>query len=196
MPRKREVKDPMVRKQEILDTAMNLFTRQGYEETSMRDIAKEMNVSLGLCYRYFDSKQILFQEAMNHYVEKCCQLFISVLQNNDLDFFQKIDQLFEILSQEKTIYEYHDFFHQPQNLSLHEELSMRICQYMIPYIIEESQKYCESHHLHIDNLESFIRFMVYGQVGLVSHQNMPNFEMIKCLKHYFQILLEHELIPD
>ena len=48
------------RKKEIIKAAMQLFSEKGYAQTSMRDIARTMGVSLGLCYRYFDSKQILF----------------------------------------------------------------------------------------------------------------------------------------
>lgn len=38
-------------------TAMRLITRRGYEATTLREIAKEANVSVGLLYRYFPSKQ-------------------------------------------------------------------------------------------------------------------------------------------
>ena len=47
-------KAPEVRRQEILETAMKLFTEKGYEATSMRDIAQACGVVAGLCYRYFD----------------------------------------------------------------------------------------------------------------------------------------------
>ena len=67
--RTRVVKDPAERKREILDAAMGLFAENGYEQTSMRDIARHLDISLGLCYRYYDSKQKLFQEAMQQYVE-------------------------------------------------------------------------------------------------------------------------------
>ena len=40
-------KPPEERRQEILDTAMRLFTERGYEETSMADIAREMDVVQG-----------------------------------------------------------------------------------------------------------------------------------------------------
>ena len=56
-------KPPEVRRQEILDTAMELFAEKGYEDTSMADIARRMGVVQGLCYRYFDSKRVLFREA-------------------------------------------------------------------------------------------------------------------------------------
>lgn len=38
-------------------TAMALVARRGYEATTLRDIAREANVSVGLLYRYFPSKQ-------------------------------------------------------------------------------------------------------------------------------------------
>src|SRR6267142_991133 len=38
-------------------TAMRLITKRGYEATTLRDIAKEADVSVGLLYRYFPSKQ-------------------------------------------------------------------------------------------------------------------------------------------
>ena len=36
---------------------MRLITQRGYEATTLRDIAKEATVSVGLLYRYFPSKQ-------------------------------------------------------------------------------------------------------------------------------------------
>jgi AcrR family transcriptional regulator len=38
-------------------TAMRLITRRGYEATTLREIAREAGVSVGLLYRYFPSKQ-------------------------------------------------------------------------------------------------------------------------------------------
>ena len=60
-------KEPEVRKQEILETAMKLFSEKGFEKTSISDIAKEIGVAQGLCYRYFPSKDILFQSALEEY---------------------------------------------------------------------------------------------------------------------------------
>ena len=46
-------------RQHILDTAIALFASQGYEETTMRDIAKAAECSIGLTYRYYDGKDDL-----------------------------------------------------------------------------------------------------------------------------------------
>lgn len=46
-------------RQRIFDTAVKLFMEKGYEETTMREIAAEAGCSLGLAYRYFESKEVV-----------------------------------------------------------------------------------------------------------------------------------------
>jgi AcrR family transcriptional regulator len=46
-------------RQHILDTALSLFTSNGYEATTMREIAIAADCSLGLTYRYFARKEEL-----------------------------------------------------------------------------------------------------------------------------------------
>lgn len=43
----------------ILEAALNLFRKRGFEKATMRDIAKESEVALGAAYYYFDSKDAL-----------------------------------------------------------------------------------------------------------------------------------------
>ena len=44
-------------KDRLYATAMRLIAQRGYEATTLRDIANEAGVSVGLLYRYFPSKQ-------------------------------------------------------------------------------------------------------------------------------------------
>jgi AcrR family transcriptional regulator len=41
----------------LYDTAIRMISERGYEATTLREIAKEAGVSVGLLYRYFPSKQ-------------------------------------------------------------------------------------------------------------------------------------------
>lgn len=43
----------------ILDTALALFRKRGFEQTTMRDIAQAAELSLGAAYHYFGSKEDL-----------------------------------------------------------------------------------------------------------------------------------------
>jgi AcrR family transcriptional regulator len=44
------------KKENILRHSLNLFAKNGYEATTIRMIAKESGISLGLLYNYFDGK--------------------------------------------------------------------------------------------------------------------------------------------
>jgi len=44
-------------RERILEVALDLFARKGYNAATMRDIAAEAGCSLGLAYRYFASKE-------------------------------------------------------------------------------------------------------------------------------------------
>lgn len=69
----RVIKSREERVNEIIDASLILFQKKGYDETSIQDIADYLNISTGLCYRYFKSKQEIFIEASNRYAETFIQ---------------------------------------------------------------------------------------------------------------------------
>ena len=44
----------------IVDAALKVFSRKGYADTRMADIAREADMSYGLVYHYFENKENLF----------------------------------------------------------------------------------------------------------------------------------------
>jgi TetR/AcrR family fatty acid metabolism transcriptional regulator len=44
----------------IIEAAMKVFSRKGYADTRMADIAREAGMSYGLVYHYFENKETLF----------------------------------------------------------------------------------------------------------------------------------------
>ena len=52
---------------DVLMKAMDLFWRQGYQATSMEDLAKVMGLSRASIYNEFPSKHALFVRALRHY---------------------------------------------------------------------------------------------------------------------------------
>jgi AcrR family transcriptional regulator len=69
------------KRRQILDGAYRLFMRQGFDATSMGDIAKEAGVSKGTLYVYFDSKERLFHELVRE--EKDRQFPVIFAVNSD-----------------------------------------------------------------------------------------------------------------
>ena len=89
----RVTKEPEVRKQEILDTALKLFGENGYEKTSITDIAKAIGVAQGLCYRYFPSKEALFDSAIEQYADVLVEQFVGAEKDNHKTLRQIIEDM-------------------------------------------------------------------------------------------------------
>lgn len=66
------------RREQLLDTAIGLFTERGYSATTMRDIATTADCSLGLTYRYFAAKEelvlALYDRLASQLQERAAQL--------------------------------------------------------------------------------------------------------------------------
>ncbi len=59
--KERQRMPPHVRRQQIIDTAVQLFYTIGYEGASLRDLARNVGINKATIYHYFDSKEeILF----------------------------------------------------------------------------------------------------------------------------------------
>ena len=178
------------RKKEIIKAAMQLFSEKGYAQTSMRDIARTMGVSLGLCYRYFDSKQILFNTAIDLYIEECCNSYLAILHDSTITIKDKIDALFTSIGDEHSNMQYYDFFHRVENEELHEQLSIKLCKYMYPHLLEAVKKAIAAKEIYIENHEALISFIIYGQVGLLSKSNIDHHEVAKLLNQYVNQLMK------
>ena len=51
----------------IIEAALEVFCRKGYRAAKMSDIAKELGISKGAIYTYFNNKEELFTQAAQHY---------------------------------------------------------------------------------------------------------------------------------
>ncbi len=58
--------DNEAREQRILDAAADLIIQQGYDKTTMSDVAEAVGVSRGIIYLHFDSKDSLFGTLLYH----------------------------------------------------------------------------------------------------------------------------------
>jgi len=66
--------DRSVRRQKIIDTAVELFHRKGYRATSLDDLAQELGISKAALYNYVESKEellfIIYTQALSSIFEE------------------------------------------------------------------------------------------------------------------------------
>lgn len=83
-------KDPHEVKKRILKEAKILFIKNGYNGTSIRDIAKESETNIAMVNYYFQSKynlfEIIFEEAIDILTQK---IFLTL--GSDIPFFELIE---------------------------------------------------------------------------------------------------------
>ena len=182
-------KPPEVRRQELLDTAMALFTQKGYDETSMGDIARAAGVAQGLCYRYFDSKQKLFQEAMDQYVRVCCDRFLPIIHDRTRTIRARVELMAQEILRTDQGSRYSDFYHAPGNRPLHEELSLKICRYLLPHVAEELRTACTGGELSLSCPEAAASYLLHGPIGLIGVSPIPLKDRVAQIVRYAELIL-------
>lgn len=67
IPHTKRREQALARREQLLRTALLLFSEKGYRGTSVRDIARAAGVNEGLLYHYFASKGDLFRAVLDQY---------------------------------------------------------------------------------------------------------------------------------
>src|SRR5574344_2136463 len=133
----KRINNPEIRKNQILEAAMQLFCEKGYDNTSLDDIAEKLHIVKGLCYRYFPSKQILFNAVLDEYTDECCQPFIKIITDKNQPAVKRLTEILTKLFLPEENGRLHAFFHKSGNESFHGQLSTNMCRYLLPYVSSE-----------------------------------------------------------
>ena len=112
------------RKKAIMDTALELFARDGFDTTSISKIAARAGISKGLLYNYFDGKEDLIRsiifnglDILMYYMDPNKD---GVLTREEMKYF--IEEMFNTLKNESRYWRlYFNVFFQPHVLKLVEK---------------------------------------------------------------------------
>ena len=86
----RDVKDPEIRRAEIMDAAMLLFMEKGYANTTTQDIVDKVNISRGLLYYHFKNKEDILYYLVERYSEKLLRDIHVIVNDDDKTAIEKI----------------------------------------------------------------------------------------------------------
>jgi AcrR family transcriptional regulator len=190
----RITKEPEERRQEILDTAIRLFYEKGYEKTSIADIAQAMNVAQGLCYRYFPSKEALFDTAIDQYAQVQADRMTAFLKRPDLTLKQLIRQMPSFLDTEQDDTFTYRLCHGPESQKIHRQLSLSICSKLQPVVKGQLDLANRRGEIHLEDTETAASFCVYGQLGILLRDSLPGEERVRRIKAFlWELLLKQTL---
>jgi AcrR family transcriptional regulator len=143
----RIVKDPEVRRQELLDAAEKLFGTKGYAKTAVSDIVKEVGVSQGTFYYYFKSKDEVADAVIDRAIEHGLAEFVALANDDTLTAYDKMVRM--------IVHDLHGFdhgrlmgglfnhIHHEENAFLHQKLMARMIRKFAPVlgqIVEQGKR--------------------------------------------------------
>lgn len=167
-------KDPEIRKQEIIDRAMEIFAEKGFEAVTMKDIAQAVGVATGLCYHYFQNKQVLYETALSQYADRCSKSFIGVFKQTKLSLEECMTQLWQVWQQAETdgTYTYANFFHKETNEFFHAQLDTVMTRRITPHVENYLKVLQDRGEIHVPDVSAAAKFVINGQMAILNDQNM------------------------
>jgi AcrR family transcriptional regulator len=97
MPSKREKRNKRIRKERknrYLLSAVEVFEEKGFHDTRVKDITNRAETSVGNFYRYFESKESIFEELITR-LYKLMMKKLKVLDNYQIPPVSEIKKLFQ-----------------------------------------------------------------------------------------------------
>lgn len=132
----RIVKDPEIRKNEILDAAEELFTLKGFDGTSTNDILERVGIARGTLYYHFKSKE----DIMDALIERINARVLSAAKEAASDKSVPVPErllrtvaALKISEQNTTVMEH---IHRPQNALMHQKIQKTMLKSIPPILTE------------------------------------------------------------
>jgi AcrR family transcriptional regulator len=113
-----------LRKNQILEAAMEVITQNGYENSRMDDVVKSSNMSKGAIYWYYKSKKDLYLDLVNYWVMRYSDMVTKIMEKDQkaslqlkqilnyfIDEYEKDPEPFKALTEFWSMAQKDDDFH-------------------------------------------------------------------------------------
>ena len=117
----------------IIETALDLFAKKGYEGTSIRDIAESASVNLAMVNYYFGSKEKLFENILQYKSSVTRGVLDELLHNASLSSIEKIEAIIDSYVERLYTHRYfHRLIYQELLINQRDELQDSIVNNLFP----------------------------------------------------------------
>ena len=132
------------KEEHIMMAAEKLFAANGYNGTSVRDIAAKAKVNVSMISYYFGSKENLMEELFKWRMEEGLNFAKNIVENNDLTEIEKIDAFIDnFVNRVQKLRDFYLLIHTQQVISQNKSIQNFLKESKINYI-EIFQKIVES----------------------------------------------------
>gem|GEM_PF-1766747 len=78
-------------REKILKVALDFFLNNTYRDVSINDIVRAVGITKGGLYHYFKSKDDLFSEVVENFIDRYTQMYLAFFIDETMEFKQKLD---------------------------------------------------------------------------------------------------------
>ena len=165
---KRTVKDPKIRRIEILAAAEELFRNQGYANTTVEAIIQQVGVAKGTFYYYFKSKEAILDALVHSMVDQLCEEYEKIADDPKMSAMDKLRQMLRgqnRLSEKES--ELMENLHRPENRELHERINVEIIIKISPVFAQVIEQGKNESVFNVENPLETIQFLLAGSQFLM-----------------------------
>lgn len=145
------IKDGEERRKEILLTARKLFIQKGYDQTSVNDILKIIDIAKGTFYYYFSSKEEVLQAIIMDIVDGGAARAEAILQDSSIPLLNRIVKAVMAQTPEfEGALELAAELHKVENAKLEQSYRKEMLKKMTSVLEGTVQEACEQGIIHTD----------------------------------------------
>jgi len=88
-------------RERIINSAYELFSGKGYEQTTIEDIVQQTGCSKGGFYYHFQSKEEILEVIINNYISELEMYYGQIVSDERAAFLDRFNAVFRVISQYK-----------------------------------------------------------------------------------------------
>ena len=165
----------VTKKDQILDTSLQLFMKKGFDATSISDILSQLDIARGTLYYHFESKEAIMDAIIERLLNQVLKKIEKLMTNDSLSqaekfmgFFASIN-LTQLTGDEEIV----DYFNQPQNALFHEKSNRLLIKKLSPVLAQIISEGIEAGLFNTPYPAETAELILVGITGFVDSKDSP-----------------------
>ena len=165
----------VTKKDQILDTSLQLFMKKGFDATSISDILSQLDIARGTLYYHFESKEAIMDAIIERLLNQVLEKIEKLMTNDSLSqaekfmgFFASIN-LTQLTGDEEIV----DYFNQPQNALFHEKSNRLLIKKLSSVLAQIISEGMESGLFDTPYPAETAELILVGITGFVDSKDSP-----------------------
>jgi AcrR family transcriptional regulator len=159
----KQTKKSLKRRNTILNEAEKLFIEEGFEKTTVKDIAEHAGVAKGTFYYYFDTKEDIISSLLEKRYKKTEKKARYVLENENMSSLEKLEKIIlRLIFSRRGNFKVYEFFKIDENAKFMNERNKEFWNKFMPIFTKIVKEGVERGEFETDYPEEVTEILFMG----------------------------------